>query len=75
MRPGSRWRTTAPAYRAQHQPHVFERFYRAAPAGLPGTGLGLAIVQEIALQHGAQVAIRSPVADGRGTAVRIAWPT
>ena len=64
-----------PGIPPQHQPHVFERFYRAAPAGLPGTGLGLAIVREIALQHGAQVAIHSPVADGRGTAVRIAWPT
>jgi two-component system sensor histidine kinase TctE len=62
-----------PGIAEKHQPHVFERFYRAAPAGLPGSGLGLAIVREIALQHGARVSIRSPLLDGRGTAVRMAW--
>lgn len=76
VRVGARWvevEDNGPGIEPKHQPHVFERFYRAAPAGLPGTGLGLAIVREIALQHGAQVSIRSPVQDGRGTAVRIAW--
>lgn len=56
------------------QPHVFERFYRAAPSGVPGSGLGLAIVKEIASQHGAQVSVHSPVLDGRGTLIRIHWP-
>ena len=54
--------------------HLFERFYRAAPAGVSGSGLGLAIVKEIASQQGAQVSLQSPVADGRGTAIRLSWP-
>lgn len=57
-----------------HLAHVFERFYRAAPAGVSGSGLGLAIVQEIARQHGALAQVRSPARDGRGTAVAIRWP-
>lgn len=76
VRVGATWvevEDNGPGIAPQHQPHVFERFYRAAPAGLPGTGLGLAIVREIALQHGARVGIRSPVLEGHGTAVRITW--
>jgi len=57
-----------------HQAHVFERFYRAAPAGVSGSGLGLAIVQEIARQHGALAQVQSPVRDGRGTLMRLHWP-
>ncbi len=58
----------------EHQAHVFERFYRAARAGLSGSGLGLAIVKEIANQQGAEVSLQSPVAAGRGTAIRLNWP-
>ena len=36
---------------------IFQPFYRALGTGVDGTGLGLAIVQEIAQQHGAQVAV------------------
>lgn len=54
-----------------HQPHVWERFYRAAPSGVAGSGLGLAIVKEIALQHGAQVTVQSPAKAGRGTLIRL----
>lgn len=64
---------SGPGIAAEHQAHVFERFYRAAPAGLSGSGLGLAIVQEIARQHGMQLQLRSPVQAGRGTAVILAW--
>ena len=63
-----------PGIAPQHQAHVFERFYRAAPSGVTGSGLGLAIVKEIASQHGAEVKVGSPVQDGRGTVVRIHWP-
>lgn len=63
-----------PGIAAADLPHVFERFYRAAPAGVTGSGLGLAIVQEIARQHGALAQVRSPVRDGRGTAVALRWP-
>jgi two-component system sensor histidine kinase TctE len=62
-----------PGIAPEHQAHVFERFYRAAPSGLSGSGLGLAIVKEIASQHGAQVSVRSPVHGGRGTAIRLSW--
>ena len=62
-----------PGIAPEHQAHVFERFYRAAPSGLSGSGLGLAIVKEIASQHGAQVRVRSPVHGGRGTAIRLSW--
>lgn len=57
-----------------HQAHVFERFYRAAPAGVSGSGLGLAIVKEICSQHGAQVHLHSPVSQERGTRIRMHWP-
>jgi two-component system, OmpR family, sensor histidine kinase TctE len=60
-----------PGIAAEHQAHVFERFYRAAPASVRGSGLGLAIVREIAEQCGATVTLRSgPTA---GTVFRIAW--
>jgi two-component system sensor histidine kinase TctE len=59
-----------PGIAPEHQAHVFERFYRAAPAGVTGSGLGLAIVKEIASQHGAEMRVTSPVAEGRGTVVR-----
>lgn len=62
-----------PGIPPEHQAHVFERFYRAAPPGLTGSGLGLAIVKEIANQHAATLSVRSPVKDGRGTAIKISW--
>jgi two-component system sensor histidine kinase TctE len=63
-----------PGIATAHQPHVFERFYRAAAVGVSGSGLGLAIVQEIARQHGAQVRLQSPLRDGRGTCIGLTWP-
>jgi two-component system sensor histidine kinase TctE len=77
VRVGDRWlevEDDGPGIAPEHQAHVFERFYRAAPSGVSGSGLGLAIVKEIASQHGAQVGVRSPLADGRGTAIRLSWP-
>ena len=62
-----------PGIAPEHQAHVFERFYRASAPGVSGSGLGLAIVQEIARQHGAQVLLRSPVANGRGTSITLRW--
>lgn len=74
VRVGQAWlevEDDGPGIPAEHQTHVFERFYRAAPAGVVGSGLGLAIVKEIALQHGAQVEVQSPVQAGRGTLIRL----
>ncbi len=74
VRVGSRWvevEDSGPGISPEHQAHVFERFYRAAPASLRGSGLGLAIVREIAEQSGATVTLRSGPA--AGTVFRIAW--
>ena len=79
VRVGAGWvevEDNGPGIAPEHQPHVFERFYSApaAPTQHRGSGLGLAIVREIALQHGAVMALHSPVADGRGTRMRLSWP-
>jgi len=77
VRVGSTWlevQDDGPGIAAAHQAHVFERFYRAAPASVPGSGLGLAIVKEIVRQHGARVDVQSPVQNDRGTLIRITWP-
>ena len=74
VRVGLRWvevEDSGPGIPPEHQAHVFERFYRAAPASLRGSGLGLAIVREIAEQSGATVTLRSGPA--AGTVFRIAW--
>jgi two-component system sensor histidine kinase TctE len=63
-----------PGIAPEHQAHVFERFYRAAPSGVSGSGLGLAIVKEIASQHGAVLEVNSPLDKGRGTLIRMIWP-
>jgi two-component system sensor histidine kinase TctE len=64
-----------PGIAPQHQDHVFERFYRgASDPAIKGNGLGLAIVREIALQHQAEWHLQSPLADGRGTRIRLTWP-
>jgi two-component system OmpR family sensor kinase len=49
---------------AEHLPHVFEPFYRAAP-GRRGVGLGLAMVQRIAAAFGGEVGVTST--PGRGS--------
>jgi len=54
-------------------PHVFDRFYRAAPArAVPGSGLGLCIVRQVADGHGGTV--RAEPAPGGGTLVRFRLP-
>jgi two-component system sensor histidine kinase TctE len=53
---------------------VLQRFYRLHSATGSGCGLGLAIVDEIAQLHGAALTM-STGANGRGTRVRVAFPT
>ncbi|MFN8036825.1 MAG: HAMP domain-containing sensor histidine kinase [Acidimicrobiia bacterium] len=58
-----------PGIAAEDQPHVFERFYRAAAARTePGSGLGLAIVAQIVERHGGTVWARNRD-DGPGASV------
>lgn len=57
------------------QPHIFERFFRAANARATdpgGTGLGLAIVQKIVEQHQGRVGMEST--PGQGTTFSIYLP-
>ena len=63
----------------EHQPHIFERFYRvdkshsrATGSGSPAgsTGLGLSIVKHVAEVHHAQVTLRSTPGEGTAVSVR-----
>ncbi len=59
----------------QDQPHVFEKFYRAAAAdiqAIPGTGLGLAIAREVARLHGGDIRVES--AAGKGSTFTVELP-
>ena len=58
-----------PAEREQ----VLERFYRITGTAGTGSGLGLSIVREIALAHGADIAIGSGT-HGRGCKVGLTFP-
>jgi len=61
---------------AEQLPYVFDRFYRAHPAGAAtepkGMGLGLAIVKSIVTLHGGSITIASEL--GRGTRVAMTFP-
>lgn len=56
---------------AEHQPHLFDEFYRVQPNGrdVEGMGLGLAIVRRMAQLIGVGVELRS--LPGRGTSVAL----
>ncbi len=63
---------TGPGIPVEHQPRVFERFFRVDQARsreLGSTGLGLAIVKHLAHAFGASVAVSSQV--GVGTTFRV----
>ena len=64
---------TGPGIPERERERVFERFYRVLGTGTEGCGLGLAIVREIALSHGAEIALDAgPV--GTGTTVKVSFP-
>jgi len=47
----------------EHMPHIFERFYRAAPHS-SGSGLGLALAMWIANRHGTDLSVESTPGHG-----------
>jgi len=64
-------RDTGEGIAAEHLPHVFERFYRAHPAGdTGGSGIGLTISRAIVAAHGGRISVDSD-GPGHGTEVRI----
>jgi signal transduction histidine kinase/DNA-binding NarL/FixJ family response regulator len=57
----------------EERARVFERFYRAGPAGLgTGTGLGLSIVKSLVEMHEGEIDVESE--PGRGTTFRVRLP-
>ncbi len=58
-------RDRGPGIAPEDQPHVFDRFYRAAAVRTePGSGLGLAIVHQIVERHGGACLLRNEVGGG-----------
>jgi two-component system, OmpR family, sensor kinase len=52
-------------------PRLFDRFFRAAPAGTEGSGLGLSIAEAVAIRHGLSIELNNRP-DAQGFAVRVA---
>lgn len=64
-----------PGIASEHQPRIFERFYRVDKArsrDAGGTGLGLSIVKHIVQAHGGMVALESTL--GRGSVFTLHIP-
>jgi len=68
-------RDHGPGIDAADLPHIFEPFYRGAPARdrqIHGNGLGLSLVKRVAEAHGGRLVVAST--PGQGTAFTIALP-
>lgn len=64
-----------PGIPVEHQPYVFDRFYRVDKARTRergGTGLGLSITRWAVEAHGGKIALTSE--EGRGTTFRVSLP-
>ena len=55
---------TGPGIPTEHQPRIFERFFRVPNQSIAGAGLGLAIAKEIVHAHGGRIAVESRARGG-----------
>lgn len=64
-----------PGIPAEFMDQIFLPFQTLKPRDQGGgSGLGLSLVQRLVEGAGGTISVTSPVADGRGTSMRIAWP-
>lgn len=56
-------RDNGPGIAAEHQPHLFEKFYQV-PGSTGGTGLGLAISKEFIVAQGGSIGVQSRLGHG-----------
>jgi signal transduction histidine kinase len=64
-----------PGIPCEHQPYVFDRFYRVDPARsreLGGVGLGLSITRWAVEAHGGEITLNSK--EGQGATFRVSIP-
>lgn len=61
-----------PGIAAEHQPHLFERFYRVPGTRTDGLGLGLYIAKAIVELHGGRISVEST--PGRGSRFVVTLP-
>ncbi len=64
---------TGPGIPADIQNRIFDPFFTTKEIG-KGTGLGLSICHGIMEEHGGEIRVESPVADGRGTRLTLLLP-
>ena len=58
------------------QERIFEMFQTLRPRDeVEGAGMGLALIRKAARLYGGLLQVESPIADGRGCAFRLVWPT
>jgi heavy metal sensor kinase len=65
---------SGPGILAEHQPHIFDRFYRVDQARnreLGGAGLGLAIARELTRAHGGDITVHSTPGEGSAFTVHL----
>ena len=66
---------TGEGIKAEHLPHIFDRFYRIEDSRARsegGVGLGLAIVKQMVEAHGGQVRVESKT--GKGSTFYVLLP-